>query len=111
MTITTGFLPTDGFWGQSSRRDRTVTLFDLLTRKPLCDPLPLQAEPYFLCFAPDGRTLAIGCQKGGFYLWNWRDDPRPRRIETSEKDMVLIHFFLPPMADGPWAPLTGVNRS
>jgi RNA polymerase sigma factor (sigma-70 family) len=80
---------------EASRRKRTVTLVNPQTGKPLRAPLSLQAEPYFLRFSPDGRTLAIGGQKGGFYLWSWQDDGRARRIETPEKDMVILHLFTP----------------
>jgi Tol biopolymer transport system component len=80
---------------QTSCPDRTVTLIDPYTRKPLRAPLHVQDDPHFLRFSADGNTLAIGCQKGSFYLWNWQGDTRPRRIETPEKDMVIIHLFTP----------------
>jgi RNA polymerase sigma factor (sigma-70 family) len=80
---------------QGSRRDRTVTLIDPQMQKPLKDALQLQDEPYALCFSADGRTLAVGCQKGSFYLWNWQRSASPRRIETPEKDLVIIHLFTP----------------
>jgi WD40 repeat protein len=80
---------------QTSRPDKTVSLTDPHTQKPLQEPVRLQAEPYFLHFSPDGHTLAIGCQKGGFYLWNWRGNGTPRKVETPEQDMVIIYLFTP----------------
>jgi WD40 repeat protein len=80
---------------QSSRPDRTVTLSDSQTGKPLGAPLHLETEPHSLRFSPDGRTLAIGGRSGGLYLWSWQRNAAPRRIETPEKDMVIIHLFTP----------------
>jgi RNA polymerase sigma factor (sigma-70 family) len=73
---------------RAARLEKTVTLIDPQTQKTV-KAVTLPDEPYFLRFSPDGQTLAIGGQAGGFFLWKWRDSAAPRRIETPEKDLTV----------------------
>jgi RNA polymerase sigma factor (sigma-70 family) len=82
----------------ASAPDKTVKLVDSETQKDLTS-LICDVDPRYLRFSPDGNALAIGCSSGTFYLWNWRERTRPRKVTTAEKDSVTVLHFAP---DGKW---------
>jgi RNA polymerase sigma factor (sigma-70 family) len=82
----------------ASPADNTVKLVDPQTHKTM-RTLSCEVSPRFMRFSPDGKTLAIGCEKGAFYLWDWRADAKPRKLAAPEKDPVQPLLFMP---DGSW---------
>jgi len=82
----------------ASAADKSVKLVDSQTQKDLRS-LACESDPRSLLFSPDGKTLAVGCGQGLFYLWDCHHDGKPRKVVAPEKDPVLVLYFAP---DGKW---------
>ncbi|XZE45078.1 protein kinase domain-containing protein [Pirellulaceae bacterium SH467] len=78
-----------------SLRNRIVQIFDCGTMERRTELELLDCEVANLAFSPDGKTLAIGCQKGELRLWDFGSD-RVRRVDLGDfKDRPVQPLYSP----------------
>jgi WD40 repeat protein len=90
----------DGKTLAASSTEKTVTLFDAATGRPLRH---LQGNPFSatsLAYAPDGRTLAAGYENGSIVIWNCATAKMVRQFRASERGPIWRVWSLAFTPDG-----------
>ncbi len=63
---------------------------DSLDKKKLCKPI--LGKLRMVAFSPDKKTVAIGQDDGGVYLWNWQTNQIGQRFGGNEQPVLSIAF-------------------